>query len=71
MEQIFAKPGFKHIADQIISYLDPSSMVNFKQVNQTIANYFKLRLWEQVCPDEVDDIDIDLRPSPLTLKTDW
>ena len=41
MERIFANPGFKHIADQIISYLDPSSMVNFKQVNQTIAHHFK------------------------------
>ena len=41
MEQIFANPGFKHIADQIISYLDLKSMVNFKQVNQTIANHFK------------------------------
>ena len=41
MEQIFANPGFKHIADEIISYLDLKSMVNFKQVNQTIASHFK------------------------------
>ena len=41
MEQIFANPGFKHIADQIISYLDLKSMVNFKKVNQTIASHFK------------------------------
>ena len=41
MEQIFANPGFKHIADQIISYLDTKSMINFKQVNQTVASHFK------------------------------
>ena len=41
MEQIFTNPGFKHIADQIITYLDPKSMVSFKQVNKTIANHFK------------------------------
>ena len=41
MEQIFANPGFKHIADQIISCLDLKSMINFKQVNQTIGSHFK------------------------------
>ena len=40
MEQIFANPGFKHIADEIISNLDLKSMINFKQVNQTIASHF-------------------------------
>ena len=41
MEQIFANPGFVHIAEKIITYLDPISMSNFKQVNQIIANHFQ------------------------------
>ena len=41
MEQIFANPGFVHIAEKIIAYLDPISMCNFKQVNQIIANHFQ------------------------------
>ena len=41
MEQIFANPGFMHIAEKIITYLDPISMSNFKQVNQIIANHFQ------------------------------
>ena len=41
MDQIFANPGFKHIAEKIIASMDSKSLVNFKQASKTIANHFR------------------------------